>query len=190
MSDLVVESQPSGSKPKKGSANENSVTQLSYKTTRRPDSKANRRRSKHHRTKPPPLSHTTTKYNKPLHSQNTPTTLQQQHPHNRNHGCPRSFRELQRVSCPCPAPPTEVFTKKLRNILTAISHRVGVFSTLTNSYALVAVGASENFYRYVKREHRACALEQMHQHNLHPTSHQLSQLTHPSTASSKPNSKA
>lgn len=26
--------------------------------------------------------------------------------------------------------------------------RVGVFSTLTNSYALVAVGASENFYRY------------------------------------------
>ena len=25
--------------------------------------------------------------------------------------------------------------------------RVGVFSTLTNSYALVAVGASENFYR-------------------------------------------
>ena len=28
--------------------------------------------------------------------------------------------------------------------------RVGVFSTLTNSYALVAVGASENFYRYVE----------------------------------------
>lgn len=28
-------------------------------------------------------------------------------------------------------------------------YRVGVFSTLTNSYALVAVGASENFYRYV-----------------------------------------
>lgn len=27
--------------------------------------------------------------------------------------------------------------------------RVGVFSTLTNSYALVAVGASENFYRFV-----------------------------------------
>ena len=26
--------------------------------------------------------------------------------------------------------------------------RVGVFSTLTNSYALVAIGASENFYRY------------------------------------------
>lgn len=25
--------------------------------------------------------------------------------------------------------------------------RVGVFSTLTNSYALVALGASENFYR-------------------------------------------
>lgn len=29
------------------------------------------------------------------------------------------------------------------------SNEVGVFSTLTNSYALVAVGASENFYRYV-----------------------------------------
>jgi hypothetical protein len=26
--------------------------------------------------------------------------------------------------------------------------RVGVFSTLTNSYAIVAIGASENFYRY------------------------------------------
>lgn len=26
--------------------------------------------------------------------------------------------------------------------------RVGVFATLTNSYALVALGASENFYRY------------------------------------------
>ena len=25
--------------------------------------------------------------------------------------------------------------------------RVGVFATLTNSYALVAIGASENFYR-------------------------------------------
>lgn len=33
----------------------------------------------------------------------------------------------------------------------AIPHfcRVGVFATLTNSYALTAVGASENFYRYV-----------------------------------------
>ncbi|KAK5005976.1 Eukaryotic translation initiation factor 6, partial [Cryomyces antarcticus] len=28
------------------------------------------------------------------------------------------------------------------------SNDVGVFSTLTNSYAIVAVGASENFYRY------------------------------------------
>jgi translation initiation factor 6 (eIF-6) len=27
--------------------------------------------------------------------------------------------------------------------------RVGVFATLTNAYALVAVGASENFYRFV-----------------------------------------
>ena len=30
-----------------------------------------------------------------------------------------------------------------------LPHRVGVFSTLTNSYALVALGASENFYRFV-----------------------------------------
>jgi hypothetical protein len=28
-------------------------------------------------------------------------------------------------------------------------HRVGVFSLLTNSYAIVAVGGSENFYRCV-----------------------------------------
>lgn len=27
-------------------------------------------------------------------------------------------------------------------------NRVGVFATLTNSYAIVAIGASENFYRY------------------------------------------
>lgn len=27
------------------------------------------------------------------------------------------------------------------------SNEVGVFSTLTNAYAIVAVGASENFYR-------------------------------------------
>jgi translation initiation factor 6 (eIF-6) len=30
---------------------------------------------------------------------------------------------------------------------------VGVFATLTNSYALVAVGASENFYRLVLERH-------------------------------------
>lgn len=30
------------------------------------------------------------------------------------------------------------------------AHRVGVFATLTNAYAIVAVGASENFYRYAK----------------------------------------
>ena len=30
--------------------------------------------------------------------------------------------------------------------------RVGVFSTLTNSYALVAVGASENFYSVFEAE--------------------------------------
>jgi hypothetical protein len=129
------------------------VTQLSYKTTRRPDSKPAAAQSTTALTLQLSLSlTTTTKYNNILHSQNTPTNYQQQqqHPHNRNHGCPRSFRELQRVSLPCPAPPTEVFTKKLRNHTDRKSHRVGVFSTLTNSYALVAVGASENFYRYVK----------------------------------------
>lgn len=31
----------------------------------------------------------------------------------------------------------------------ANGYRVGVFSRLTNSYALVAIGASENFYRCV-----------------------------------------
>lgn len=30
--------------------------------------------------------------------------------------------------------------------------RVGVFSTLTNSYALVAIGASENFYSIFEAE--------------------------------------
>lgn len=34
-------------------------------------------------------------------------------------------------------------------MLTLWVFRIGVFATLTNSYALVALGASENFYRYV-----------------------------------------
>lgn len=34
----------------------------------------------------------------------------------------------------------------------ANTSRVGVFSTLTNSYALVAVGASENFYSVFEAE--------------------------------------
>jgi hypothetical protein len=38
----------------------------------------------------------------------------------------------------------------LRNEADIVLSRVGVFSTLTNSYALVAVGASENFYRYTR----------------------------------------
>jgi translation initiation factor 6 len=29
------------------------------------------------------------------------------------------------------------------------SGEIGCFATLTNSYALVGIGASENFYRYV-----------------------------------------
>lgn len=33
-----------------------------------------------------------------------------------------------------------------------LNHRVGVFSTLTNSYALTAIGASENFYSIFEAE--------------------------------------
>ncbi len=36
--------------------------------------------------------------------------------------------------------------------LTTRAHRVGVFATLTNSFALVAVGASENFYSVFEAE--------------------------------------
>ncbi|RAL68691.1 hypothetical protein DID88_007399 [Monilinia fructigena] len=36
------------------------------------------------------------------------------------------------------------------------SNEVGVFSTLTNSYALVAVGASENFYSVFEAELQRC----------------------------------
>ena len=32
------------------------------------------------------------------------------------------------------------------------THRVGVFSTLTNGYSLVAIGASENFYSVFEAE--------------------------------------
>ncbi|KAH8196360.1 hypothetical protein TruAng_009472 [Truncatella angustata] len=38
------------------------------------------------------------------------------------------------------------------------SNEIGVFSTLTNSYALTAVGASENFYRYASFRRAAAAL--------------------------------
>ena len=41
------------------------------------------------------------------------------------------------------APVHEVLEAKIYGV-----YRVGVFSTLTNAYALVAIGASENFYRY------------------------------------------
>lgn len=36
------------------------------------------------------------------------------------------------------------------DVVLTVAHRVGVFSTLTNAYAIVAVGASENFYRCVR----------------------------------------
>lgn len=34
-------------------------------------------------------------------------------------------------------------------LMTSMFIRVGVFATLTNAYAIIAVGASENFYRWV-----------------------------------------
>lgn len=33
-------------------------------------------------------------------------------------------------------------------------YRIGVFANLTNSYSLVSVGASENFYRLVIGRHK------------------------------------
>lgn len=33
-----------------------------------------------------------------------------------------------------------------------LDYRVGVFSTLTNAYAIVAIGASENFYSVFEAE--------------------------------------
>lgn len=61
-----------------------------------------------------------------------------------HHGCPRTIRKLQRVR------ENQREEKRQGAFADAVS-RVGVFSTLTNSYALVAVGASENFYRYAAR---------------------------------------
>lgn len=86
----------------------------------------------------------TTPYTSSPHSS---ANRQPHHLSKRNHGCPRSFRKLQRVSACAPrTTPIEVFTKNLHADCDC-AFRVGVFSTLTNSYALVAVGASENFYR-------------------------------------------
>lgn len=41
------------------------------------------------------------------------------------------------------------FTIMADNVL---DYRVGVFSTLTNAYAIVAIGASENFYSVFEAE--------------------------------------
>jgi hypothetical protein len=88
----------------------------------------------------PHINTTTTKH----HHRHTRPASQQPSQH-RNHGCPRSIRKLQRVGAFCPAS-SRFFTKKLYTDHFC-ARRVGVFATLTNSYALVAVGASENFYR-------------------------------------------
>lgn len=57
-----------------------------------------------------------------------------------DNGCPRAIRELQRVSA----------AKQDQGVKLTCSIRVGVFSCLTNAYAIVAVGGSENFYRSVE----------------------------------------
>lgn len=63
------------------------------------------------------------------------------------HGCPRAIRELQRVGAERGKCAYRTCANQLR--------RVGVFATLTNAYAIVAVGASENFYRYAHMGARA-----------------------------------
>ena len=79
------------------------------------------------------------------HQHNTPNN-HNNHSKQRNHGCPRSIRKLQRVSGFLPRLHRGSLQRNC--ILIAVApNRVGVFATLTNSYALVAVGASENFYR-------------------------------------------
>jgi hypothetical protein len=40
-----------------------------------------------------------------------------------------------------------LFIGLLMNFFFFLGNRVGVFATLTNSYAVVAIGGSENFYR-------------------------------------------
>jgi hypothetical protein len=92
-----------------------------------------------------------------------------------NHGCPRTIRELERVSAEASHE-----LRKERICTNVWSRRVGVFSTLTNAYAIVAVGASENFYRCV---HLPCSATTAHA----PRKKHLN--TDISPVSLKPNSK-
>lgn len=56
--------------------------------------------------------------------------------------------------CPPPPPPLAQLRLMAFDGNADLGHRVGVFSTLTNGYALTAVGASENFYRYLGQSRR------------------------------------
>ncbi len=51
------------------------------------------------------------------------------------------FENSNEYVLPFPFPPAKPCVNSV--------HRVGVFATLTNAYAVVAIGASENFYRSV-----------------------------------------
>lgn len=51
------------------------------------------------------------------------------------------FENSNEYVLPLPFPPAKPCVNSV--------HRVGVFATLTNAYAVVAIGASENFYRSV-----------------------------------------
>lgn len=67
---------------------------------------------------------------------------------------PSAFTCLQTASAQHISPKTTPHKKNsaLLTLSFFYPHRVGVFSTLTNSYALVAVGASENFYSVFEAE--------------------------------------
>jgi hypothetical protein len=69
---------------------------------------------------------------------------------------------------PYSAVPAYLLCSALRNEADIVLSRVGVFSTLTNSYALVAVGASENFYRYTPLDPALIIYTHIYTHKLFP----------------------
>ena len=93
--------------------------------------------------------HTNTSSSHPFVPPNTYETLSQK-PHKTQTQSWRCAHNLKiptsKRTCPTKKDGLGILQRGHRG-LTQQSFRVGVFSTLTNSYALVAVGASENFYR-------------------------------------------
>lgn len=77
-----------------------------------------------------------------------PSLSEFQAPTHLHHGRPRPIREFQRVRLSPRRPPPSPTMKYANRADAGRLHSVGVFATLTNSYAIVAIGASENFYRY------------------------------------------